>query len=166
MDIRSWSVDKIMQLPAHFFGRRWPVSVEVDQTATPAFFGFNEMALPNRFVIWQVVYYASASGAYDVNMEVRLGHQLSTTTAAFRTGEPLFKDLGLRDGDSNIVRITGPVALFPITLKQLVVSNGRRLVLNSEVTAGVGVVSGVILVISGVPTEIPDCLISGQGESL
>ncbi len=55
MDIRNWPLSQIMQLPDAAFGRRWPVGLAYAFAGAGAEFDISEAALPERFVIWEVL---------------------------------------------------------------------------------------------------------------
>ena len=160
MDIRNWSLDQIMQLPDSVFGNRFLVSVQSHIGAAGTVWDISEIPFPERFVIWELHVSVSRVGVENVWCRIAFGDQLPTTTAQMDGLEPVFNGLGMQGAGPRQIFVT---SLTPIILTRLKIpkqATGRRLV--SEF-GGTGPGAGyctVSMVVSSIPREIPDCLIS------
>ncbi len=80
MDIRNWPLDRIMQLPDHCFGRRWPITLLTPVVQTVTYYDISEMALPEKCVIWELVFYGyGVLGGELTGWSFALGDVLPTT---------------------------------------------------------------------------------------
>ncbi len=162
MDIRNWPMDKIMQLPDCCFGRRWPISVGVSDVAAATHYDISEAALPERCVVWSMFFIPHTTTAAHTRVTLSLGDVLPTTDAQFDALEPVFRDLGCWDGNRRVFCVHVYVTGLILPIRQPVLSSGRKLVGRFEVAAvsPYPIVVGVI--ISSIPTEVPDWLCSGR----
>ncbi|MBA7592028.1 hypothetical protein ES708_34200 [subsurface metagenome] len=160
MDIRDWSLNKIMQLPDCAFGRRWPFSAVGEGTSLLPAFRISLCALPEWCVLWEVVVVSALVTEFRASIELRLGDQLPTTKPEFQTHELLLPCLEcLQLNPSRIMGEPGqPTALT--RLKFPVRSAGRRLLTQHASNGLTEVESAVYTVWSSIPTEVPDWLCS------
>jgi len=166
MDIRDWPLDKIMQLPDCCFGQRWPVitSHRLESNTTAQW--ISEQSLPDVGVIWEIVSYGAYSVGPDTYFQIGLGDHAPADGEEFQAFEQLFHGTY----DSNII----PRQIFfgdrmgrRVTMKKLVEPQGRRFayrVNNPHVTERLSISFWTI--ISSIPKEAPEWLISGQVKSL
>lgn len=161
MNIRNWGPGQKMQLPDHCFGQRWPVSVSFFKVDAGTIFDISELALPDVAVIW--FYYISMTGGSigTGRIKLALGDFLPANDAQFNAYEPLFRDLGVIDAGHRYVTSTyqGYPVNFP--MRKLIYPQGRRLV-GRFVIGAIGTFQCfATLIVSGLPSEVPDCLLSG-----
>ncbi len=166
MDIRSWPIDKIMQLPDCCFGRRWLVGVYSTDVALGTYYDISEAGLGDRCVVWNLMANAGTSTAGITEISIALGDVLPTTDAEFDALAPLFSDLGRRDADRRALVIGAFAIAINLTMKLPVMAQGRRLVGRFEVLGVEIATPQVIMEVSSFPTEVPDWLISGRGRGL
>lgn len=166
MNIRNWPMNRIMQLPDYCFGRRFIVSAAPAAPAGGAGWDISEIALPERFVIWEFFCWWINIEALFLSWRLALGDILPTTIAEMDALQPLFPGLGVQGAE--------PRALSPLPyrifmrwqIRQSVVAAGRRLVAElTSVPSKQGRIQ-VAIVVSSIPTEVPEWLISGTAKSL
>jgi len=162
MDIRNWSLDKIMQLPDSCFGRRWPIVMRIQGHAIQPVFTLTPAALPERCVVWELYASVSKVSATVGQFGLRLGDVVPTTEAEFGELELLlgqFRGTTLADA-SWALSFYQAIQLQNIRVP--VLSAGRRIVLGLEATQFASEDIEVIVVISSIPTEVLDCLLSAN----
>ncbi len=166
MDIRDWPIDRIMQLPDCAFGRRWPIRLAKILEDGNAVFDLAEAALPERCVIWEVGFLTV--GAFGVSAEtgLSLGELLPTSEAQFRALELVFSGVDSPISGRGHFEVAADGWAGVMTLRQPMQPAGRRLVARFIRHRGSALSAGIIVVVSSIPTEVPDWLISGQGRSL
>lgn len=166
MDIRNWPLDKIMQLPDCCFGRRWPISVSFHQPVVAEVFDISKTALPEKCVIWEVFYYAYGEDVDYARVALALGDQLPADMAAFDLNEQIIHQLGRHSQIEYLMYIGANSGPLVIPLKIPLAAGGRRLIGRFENLALGFQFFLAGIVVSSVPTEVPDWLISGHLRSL
>lgn len=161
MNVRNWPMGQIMQLPDNCFGQRWPVHVGVKTTSSVPHYDISESGLPERCVIWGFYIVVSGVSTSYVEVTFALGDMLPTTEAEFGANEMLFHDLGVPFGAIRFIRTIPYSGLGFIPMRKYVAAGGRRLIGRFDPATATLVYSHGILIVSGVPTEVPDCLLSG-----
>jgi len=156
MDIRRWPLDKIMQLPDCCFGRRWPIYFGGETVSSAAAYHISEIGLPERCVLWDIFfdsigYPTETEIGTPPEISIALGDQLPATAAEFNVLESLISESdALRDGCHILVKS------MKLSLRKLVFTSGRRIVIRmrgSDMTSGFWSLG---LVFSSVPNEVPD----------
>lgn len=166
MNIRSWPFDKIMQLPDCAFGRRWPVAVQNEVAEVGTFYDISELALPETCVIWNCSIWSPYYAIAGVIISLAIGDVLPTDDAQFDVYEPLFRDVGVITAGRRTIHIYRSPGMYAIPMRMPVEAMGRRLVGRFERASEVLTGAYVILTVSSIPKEVPDCLLSGQGRGL
>lgn len=161
MDIRNWGLSSIMQLPDSCLGRRRPLGLYRDVIVDQIQWDICEIALPERFVLWEVCWWSPMTVGTLEGLRLALGDHLPTTNAEMMEFEPLLPGIGRQGPDPRQMmgQLYGHVRFA--TLKMPFYSMGRRLVGEFDAAATGGVQLEVVIVISGIPNEVPDCLLSG-----
>ena len=160
MNISDWPLGRIMQLPDYVFGRRYMISAFVFGIGVARQWDISELAFPETAVIWEVHMYCAKKTDSNQGIRLALGDQLPTTEAEFRAMEPLFNGLGQDGPGPRSIPMDLYRAIAMRRLKIPVRTAGRRLVLEIGIGPASTDWASVILVVSGLPKEIPDCLIS------
>jgi len=165
MNVSQWGIGQLMQLPDCFFGSRFGVFVGLNFTAPGTNWDISEIAIPEKCVIWEVHASACPFMGTVADFRLALGDQLPTNTAMMDLLEPLLPGLGLQGAEPRQFSVGGSMGVHLVNLRKPLVSMGRRLVL--EVVMGAGDVTDmkVDIVVSSMPTEVPDCLLSGLDKS-
>lgn len=166
MDIKDWPLGKIMQLPDCCFGRRFLVCAERSALDAPELFDISEMALPEMCVLWQVILQTYNGDAILHNCRVALGDQLPTSTAMLDTLEPLVPGLGVQGAEPRDISIQPGSHFVSMDVRQLLQAMGRRLVVGVRSAMLKETFVRVVVVVSSIPTEVPDWLCSGNLRSL
>ena len=156
MDIRNWSMDQIMQLPDHCFGRRFSIIFGKDTGGGGEEFFISELALPDRVVLWEVYFHLVtdelAAGFMLGAFSLGLSSVPVTANAAFI---PLEKILtGVDNIFSGIHVVNAPFHLTRLRLP--VNSQGRRVVLYMDFNSAAHMRFSVGLVFSSIPNDVPD----------
>jgi len=160
MDIRNWGLDELMMLPDHCFGSRWPIMLRLEGAAVADVFAISTMALPERCIIWEVrTIVLGTFGVFDT-VGLRLGDNLPGSLAEFYEMDLLLRGLPGRVGTGSELCVTSMAPLRMNMLKYPLKSAGRRLVVGMRAGVMAGKVVCVNVVVSSVPREVPDCLLS------
>ncbi len=160
MDIRNWPLDRIMQLPDHCFGRRWPVGLGFTLATGAAEYDMAEGALPDRMVVWGVNITAEGSPTATNHIELAMGDRAPKTEAEVELLEKIFTGIKASDGDFGQFEATPAGGSMLTNLRMPVASQGRRLVGQCKRHVGASVAATIIIIISSIPNEVPDCLFS------
>jgi len=160
MDVSKWGLGRIMQLPDHCFGSRWPVGLAVVGSPAAGVFDITELALPEVCVIWELSAWYDTAELGQMYFELRLGDMVPTTWAEFQLNELLFRGVRYGPGVNGYFHITSMTSIDWRNLKMPVQSAGRRVILG--VPAGVAIATRiqVVITVSSIPREVPDCLLS------
>lgn len=159
MDISRWNPNQIMQLPDWCFGNRWWVGEYMGSTTGVCYERIGEELLPQRFVLWGIlVCTRSPSCAEAMRLSIRLAGSVPPSVDAWKKSSRLLGDISTAPILFELY--TNPNGLDWIGgIKQLVEPNGRRLALISSGDQSNAYEMTVGLLISAVPTEVPDWLI-------
>jgi len=166
MRIDNWPMDKIMQLPDCCFGRRYCVSCTLVGVNDTTQWDISEIGLPEKFVIWDVNIFYSTSNDNDSMFRLAYGDQLPTTVAEMDRLKPVIHGLGVEGHEPRHVYIGYQRDTGNLNLRLPVASTGRRLVLEAHTVAEKVMAITVAIIVSSMPKEVPDWLISGQGKNL
>lgn len=165
MDIRNWSLSQIMQLPDCVFGRHWWIGTYAGTTGGALRYWTIEEKLPNIFIVWQMlVSMTNWSASTGVNMTVRLAER-GEDEDAFWNAERLFHQIR---GGTMVYEFHFDVKtrFYLHGLRTMHEAQGHRIcgaLKNRNETANCEVM--VAFLISALPTEVPDWLISGVDKS-
>lgn len=160
MDIRNWPMDMILQLPDHFLSRRYSVFVALDLPEETTAWDISELALPDRAIIHEFGVLGNGFFGKDALVRLALGDQLPTAVGTMSGLEPLFAGLGFQGPEPRTFRVMTGAGLYLRRLRMFVPAQGRRLVLEAVTGAGITMSVMACVVVSSIPTEIPDCLLS------
>ncbi|MBA7684077.1 hypothetical protein ES703_92467 [subsurface metagenome] len=165
MDIRNWSMNRIMQLPDCCFGRRWPVGLSFGIRNADPVFDICEAALPEVCILWEVSLFVRGLLQTSAGFLLALGDQLPTTEAEFFACETVFSGIEAPEAHRGEIEFDSHSGPHIFHIRQPVATAGRRFV--GRAIRVLGETAGVqaFIVISSIPTEVPDWLISGQGRS-
>ena len=161
MDVSKWALDKIMELPDWCFGKRWWVGVNLGGAAGETSYWLIDENVPDVFVLWDVlITNAAAEAQTRTDISIRLCRQAPT-------GANIKKFRRLLRG------LSQPTLMFDIQLpKDIAVHLGpmRNLIeaRNDKIggafkrlNATGAQESQIAFLISGIPREVPDWVVSG-----
>lgn len=162
MDIRSWNTNQIMQLPDWCFGNRWWVGEYMGGTNGVVEYKSGQEVLPHRFVLWGIMTSARSPNCLEaLRLTIRLaGSKVASVTNA-EAQDMLLNGISTSGilyelyVNQNGVEWIGPI-------RQLVEPNGRKLSLVTNGDQAITYEMTVGLLISAVPTEVPDWLVKGM----
>lgn len=159
MNISSWPLGKIMQLPDHCFGERYPISCNINTASAANLFTRSPLAFPDRCVIWSFFLYGISSNSTLNTVRFRLGDHVPTTEAQFVAFQSFLAGGALPFDSAEGYEMSFSLTLQSIPMKKLLITSGKRLVMHVENSGAVAkqVLGGVV--ISRIPTEIPDCFL-------
>ncbi len=160
MDIRNWPLGRIMQLPDHCFGRRFVISCLIEGSDAAPVWDISEMALPEWAVLWELVVWCREGGGAVSSLRLGLGDQLPTSAAMMGTLEPLIPGLGITGIEPRSILLGYFIDPRFQNIRFPIHSVGRRLVIEVSSVATKTPFVGVGIVISSIPKEVPDCLLS------
>lgn len=160
MDVSRWGLGRIMQLPDHCFGRRWPVGVYASTGGTGTYYDISEAGLGDRCVVWQASYWTGGEATARLLVSLSLGDVLPVTDAEFDALEPVFSDLGRIRLARRGIDLAGVGVFVSFLMRLPVMAQGRRLVGRFEVLASALAPPAAVLTVSSIPREVPDCLLS------
>lgn len=160
MNVRDWPLGQIMQLPDCCFGRRFTVSCSPPVAGPAAVWDISEVALPEVFVIWELSIVPSMANLETCWFRLALGDQLPANAAQMLALPPLFMGMGLPGPEPRQISLGWSNYIHLSRLKVPVSAMGRRLVVEAFPTVGVVGTGEVSIVVSSIPREVPDCLLS------
>jgi len=160
MDVRRWGLGQIMQLPDHCFGERFVVGVHGEGLNEVPAYDICELGLPDVFVLWVIKPFSVGVPGASFYVTLALGDQVPPNAAAFDRCELLFPAIESRLGNRGEILLPTNVGGHQIFCRRAIRAQGRRIVARFT---HYGTASGymtTLLTVSGIPTEVPDCLLS------
>jgi hypothetical protein len=157
MNIRDWPMDRVMQLPDHCFGRRWPIDVSSRVYGSAVTYDISEESLPERCVIWNLYIYGAALAASRVCVFLRLGDFLPTVAAEIGAMERLFRMGYMSVGQRHVLRISGLGPAINVPMRMPIAAGGMRLVASFTHHDSVETEAHAIITVSAMPNEVSDC---------
>ena len=162
MDISKWPIDKIMQLPDHCFGRKFVVSCAIRVVPEATVWDISEIALPNVFVLWQLQIYPYGFTTADSRLRIALGDKLPTSETTMNGYIPLISDLGMGGTKPRRIYLFQRTGTFILFMRMPISAQGKRLVIEGHAEADANANVSVQIVVSAIPKEIPEWLLSGR----
>lgn len=160
MDISRWGLSKILTLPDGMLGARFPVGLHVLTEAGQIGWDISEIALPEKGVIWEVVFWSKPTAASLDGVRFALGDQLPASNAAMMLLEPALPSVGANGQEPRLIHPTYLATHYIHGLKRPFEAKGRRLVMEVDPAGGQVADITAVFTISSIPREIPDCLFS------
>ncbi len=161
MDVSKWSIDRIMQLPDWCFGKRWWVGTYVGPAADEVNYFLIPESVPDVFVLWDVLIMATGQGeAKACNLALVLCPQVPDATT-LQTCRQLIR--GFSDPKQFYHMHLPPLGTIHIGPMRNIIEAR-----NDKIGGGFKIVGGptptenqVACLISGIPREVPDWVVSG-----
>ncbi len=161
MDVSRWPIDRILQLPDWCFGRRWWVGEYMGSTQGRAMYRIGEENLPDWFVVWGILISCNSPACLQaMRLTMRLGTILPTEPTDVNGMDRIFD--GISKSKITYEFYANPNAVTWINAEKIIhESRGRRLVLiaNGDQTIAYEMTAGML--ISSIPREVPDWVVSG-----
>ncbi len=160
MDISSWPLGKIMQLPDCCFGQRWPVSATQNTLGIAIRYGISMQALPEQCVIWELVYQITGTTDAIAYFDLRLSDVAPPDNFSWMAMERLIPGIGqiTPEGENTPVAKSG--GNYRLTMKKPVQTSGQRICGRFEFIVATPAIATATVIVSSVPKEVPDCVVS------
>lgn len=158
MDIRNWGLEKVMRLPDWCFGRRYIVTASIWTQQTGYSWDISEIAYPDRGVMWEFGMNALVDSNIGNFCRVGIGDQLPATHPQFMELDPLVMGFGFQGEEPRQFGMSYMANGWRIQPRQSIRFQGRRLVIEAQLSLASPVLWTVWTVVSGIPSEIPDWL--------
>lgn len=162
IDITSWGVGKIAQLPDHAFGQKWQVITQHRIAVETTVVWMAKQSIPDKIMLWGI----TASGFRGPNIQngykFAMADQEPADETAFNLGQRIFKG----DLDSDTVEgliSTSTSVEMEIKTRIILEPGGRRFtqyVRNGHATTESNIT--IQYLISSIPRSIPEWLVSKQ----
>lgn len=160
MDIRDWPLDRIMQLPDHCFGRRWPIITSRVIAGTAVDEWLVEAPLPDKCILWSTLVQFISEAFTDNYFKLALGDHEPANDAEFDAFERVVSGDYENATDEGAVYVIVNI-LMGFSCRLPLFPQGRRFAIQASnahpVTPGYFT---AIFIVSSIPTEVPDCLLS------
>jgi len=161
MDISRWPIQRIMTLPDNCFGRRWPIRLKAKGKTATNQFVISMHGLPDVCVVWYFQVFHTHGTIFESYCHLRLGDEIPATWAQFLELERLFPRPAVAAGLVDCIYTSWYTTSRFMSLRMPVQAQGRRIILGVEAGKANGVVFETTVVVSSIPREVPDCLLSG-----
>jgi len=166
VDISKWPVRKVMRLPDWCFGDRWPISLHVLTSIGAWQFDIAGLGCGDVFVLWDLWIYGGSEVADQEHLRLTMGQALPATMAENSVNEDLLPDFGRAVGVRRVIGVWVPCYLrFPL-LRMPIALNGRRVILEVEPDSIGQRKVWCGMVVSELPKEVPEWVLSGSDRSL
>lgn len=162
MNISNWSMAKIMMLPDWLFGPRFLVSVYVYAGGGGVNWGMSSIAFPERAVIWACDSWPHRAQYQAEGIRLAFGDVVPTSNAQMMLLEPVFSGFGIDGQDPRVIPTYGVMSITLRNLRTPVKAAGRKLVMEVDAVAGLEIGLQMVLTVSGVPSEVPEWLLSDR----
>ena len=161
MDISNWPDYKIMMLPDWCFGRRWWVGSYAGNTNGQAFYWCAEESLPDKIVVWGILLsFLEAAATQAIRATIRLARNTTDITANVMTCERICKGISSHNIQYEFyVNQNGLTWINDIRL--IKESKDRKIAFVTNGDQAIAYEGTVGVLISGVPREVPDWVVSG-----
>lgn len=160
MDISQWPLGQIMQLPDHVFGRRWLIYCSARPSGGTAGYDISEIPFPEICVIWELLIDCTIEATTRLVFKIALGDQPIAAAGLIEQLEPLFPGLGEQGPEPREIHYKGNKIIRWNKLRMPVRTAGRRMVVEFTNTSEAAASGAVGVIVSSIPKDIPDCLIS------
>lgn len=160
MNVQGWSLGRIMQLPDFVFGQRWLVGITVYAQGGAVYYRVSDLALPEVCVIWEVMIGMFGVAGDMMNCELKLGDQQPANAMEFAALDRLLPGIRMEAGAMSefYLGVGDRVSLAKVRMP--VRTAGRRLVVGINLAGAANVSGQVVVVVSALPVEVPDWLVS------
>jgi len=161
MNVSRWPLDRIMQLPDWCFGRRWWIGEYIGTAGGELVYVTIKDRLPDRFVLWSILVQGTDwTAATGIDLTLRLAN-VAGDNDSFWNADRLFHQIASEGLTYEFfLTVKGPFYLPYIRSVHESKNNricvGFKLRLETEACQ-----NQIAVLISSVPREVPDWLVSG-----
>lgn len=161
MDVRRWPLDKIMQVPDWCFGRRWWIGTYIGTAAAAVTYFTIEDRVPDRFVVWSLIYNGSKwTAVTGIELALRLAGKAADVDGFWKSPR-LFQQIAQENRAYEFFHCA-KTGLYLQNMRTVHEARGLRVcgaVKHIDETATCE--NMCALLISAVPKEVPDWVVSG-----
>ncbi|GAI97239.1 unnamed protein product [marine sediment metagenome] len=155
--------NQVMQLPDCCFGPRWWIGEYMGSSTGVAYTRKGQELLPQRFVLWGILVSSRSPACLEaLRLTIRLAGDVAADTAAAKLQDRLLDGISTADILYELYVNQNGVDWINCG-RQLIESRGRRLSLVSNGDQVIAYEMTVGILVSAVPTEIPDWLVNARG---
>lgn len=166
MKIDNWPMDRVMRLPDWCFGRRWWIGEYMGSGTGVVYYRLGEEELPDKFILWGVLIACRAPSCLEaLRLTIRLSDHTPANVADANTMERLLKGISIPTITYEFYPNANAVTWIGCE-RQIIESSGRKLAMVSNGDQAIAYEMTVGVLISSMPKEVPDWLISGRGKNL
>ena len=163
MNISSWSLSDIMQLPDYLFGRRFMISTRIASGSPLPVFAISTEAFPDRCVLWAVdIELMTATYGNQSEVGLRFGDQLPANDGEFALLDRVLPGVG-NVGDLYDFRTYSWEHYHFGSLRNILAPQGRRLVIRVDDVGAKVKETMVNCTVSSLPRDIPEWFLKQQG---
>ncbi|MBA7708110.1 hypothetical protein ES703_116998 [subsurface metagenome] len=166
MRIDNWPIDRIMRLPDWCFGRRYVISATAFGAVGAQGWDISELSFPEVCVIWSLSFWASRVSPDVEALRIAMGTQLPTAVGMMDVLDPIFPGLGFHGAEPRQIEPALAGLASGMFLRMPLEPRGRNLIIEVSSVAEKNGSVIVALVVSAMPREVPDWLISAQAINL
>ena len=158
------SLDEMLRLPDHVFGRRFVISCATAGIQDTVQWDISELAFPNIAIIWGIHFWSTEPGINTDWIRLAVGPRLPTSVAEMNELPDLIQGLGYQQVRPRRISMNYIGFQNILNMRTVIHSNGGHLILELDTMVTQGSDVTVAVVTSGVPKEVPDWLISGRAK--
>ena len=162
MNISNWPDMVRMTLPDWIFGQRLPVSVSYYTTQAGIVYAISDQALPDKCVVWQISYLWGRVAGSLISISIKLGDHLPGAAAEYEAMQEVMEGIGHQGVGFKQTYFDYTTAQVKWDMKKLIYPQGNRLVMRVNFVATAVGLAKVVMIVSSLPTEIPEWYRSGQ----
>lgn len=161
MNILNWPEYKIMMLPDWCFGRKWWIGEYMGSTTGRIYYRLGEEQLPDWFVLWGVLVCCRSPNCLEaLRLTIRLGDHTPASVTDAQKMERLLKKISIPSIVYELY-VNQNGVIWINDQRQIMESKGRRLALVSNGNQAINYEMTVGVLISAVPREVPNWVVSG-----
>lgn len=162
---KQWRHDELMQLPDYVFGRRWPVFCDQQIAGLGSAWDIAEIGLPNYGVIWQFRYIMTTDELNTQTWRVALGDRLPATQAEMDALDPLMQGLGTQGPEPRHSFGRFQIEEGFWDFRMPVAFQSRKMILEVNGVADHFLTCRTVIVVSAMPREVPEWILSERDKS-
>lgn len=162
MNITKWNSERIMQLPDWVFGEKYIVTCKVASSGANSIWDISEISYPNRMVLWQLN--LAWINCNDATGYIRLafGEKIPTSTVMMDGLKSVVTGLGQQGPEPRKIYGFTNMGQEVIDLRKYMEPQGHKLVVEATSVVGKATRVRIHTIVSSIPKEVPDWLISGR----
>lgn len=151
----KWSISQLLQMPDEYFGRRFPIFLQAEQSQEGSSWDISEIALPDICILWHVNILSQRLVTSNDYFRLALGDQLPTTTAMMDALEPLLPGFGEQGAEPRHIILPFYGQAFDFPCRVPLATSGRRPILEVTEEGANKIRVTIVLVVSSLRVSLP-----------